>query len=340
MRTTRNFDGELGRRLRSMPEQLEEALSMELPKLPKKTKICVCGLGNSATAGDIVSDFVNQYSKTQVVVVRNMEIPKWAGQDTMVILVSYSGNTREVRNMFKTAVRRKCAVVCVTSGGALMDLCRENGRCTLVQLPGGMPPRAAMGYLVGALGMIFEKIGVCEFRSHAEAMLPRLKRVRDELETEENAATEIVDRIGFKIPVVYSLSNMRPVSLRWKSQINENSSTIAFCGTIPGFNHNEIIGWTEDGLSDHFLPIIIYDTGASELIRGMTDTTLGVLRDSDLDLYVYYIDGDNNLEKSLICVLLGDYVSLRLADRRDVDPNPDTVLSTVIEGTLLDETAE
>lgn len=331
-----NFNSEMGRHLRNLPEQFEEALSMDIPKIPKKAKICVCGLGNSATAGDIVSDYANNYSKNPVVVVRNMEIPKWVGSDTAVILVSYSGSTREVRHIYRMAKKRKCTIVCVTSGGALMELC-EQEKDILIRLPGGMPPRCAMGYLVGAIGLIFEKMGICEFRTHAEEILPNLMSLRDSLETDENAATKMADRIDNKIPVIYSLSNMRPVSLRWKSQINENSKMIAFCGTIPGFNHNEIIGWTEDHLSGHFLPIVIYDEGASELIRCMTDTTLGVLTDSGLDICVYRVSGSSGFEKSLKCVMIGDYVSLRLADRRQVDSESDTAVSTVLETAVEEE---
>ncbi|MFA7162075.1 MAG: SIS domain-containing protein, partial [Candidatus Methanomethylophilaceae archaeon] len=36
---------------------------------------------------------------------------------------------------------------------------------------------------------------------------------------------------------------------------------------------------------------------------------------------VYHVRGGSNLEKNLRCILLGDYISLRLAQMRSTDPD-------------------
>lgn len=154
-----------------------------------------------------------------------------------------------------------------------------------------MLSRCALGSMVGHLGAVLEDMGFCEFREPMRAMLPELKKLRDSFNEENSTPDGFAEALVERIPVIYSLANMRSASMRWKFQINENAKMVAFFGTIPGFNHNEIIGWTEDKTSADFVPVVIYDDGASEVLRYMTDSTLGVLMDKGLDVQVYHVRG-------------------------------------------------
>jgi glucose/mannose-6-phosphate isomerase len=113
---------------------------------------------------------------------------------------------------------------------------------------------------------------------------------------------------------------MRSSAIRWKTQINENSKFISFCGSLPEFNHNEIVGWTNDVKNKMFMPVILYDDNASGIIRYMTDASIGILEDKDLKIVSYHVTGSCNLEKNLKCIILGDFVSLQLAHLRNTDP--------------------
>jgi hypothetical protein len=61
----------------------------------------------------------------------------------------------------------------------------------------------------------------------------------------------------------------------------------------------------------------------------MTDTSIGILEDKELNLASYHVKGSCNLEKNLKCIILGDFVSLKLADLRKTDPETDVPVKEV-----------
>jgi glucose/mannose-6-phosphate isomerase len=95
---------------------------------------------------------------------------------------------------------------------------------------------------------------------------------------------------------------------------------IAFYGTIPEFNHNEIVGWTEDLASNEFIPIILCDDDSVDVLKYMTETLSDVLKSSDVKPYEFKAKGSNDLEKNLVSIILGDFVSIYLAHLKGVYP--------------------
>ncbi len=313
----------------NLPEQIEEALASELPPLPMSKIVCICGMGASALAGDVISDYADGSTGSPVNVVRGIELPGWVGRETVVVLVSYSGDTKEVLMAYEEARHRSSRIVCITVGGELMQRCLAHKQI-LVKMPGGLQSRGAFGYILGYIAKVLEKMEVCDAASALEAILPDLKVHRDKLISEEDTLVEDIAKMLLnKIPVIYSLATMRSSAIRWKTQINENSKFISFCGSLPEFNHNEIIGWTDDVKNRIFMPVILYDDDASEVIRCMTDTSINILQDKKLKIVSYHVTGSGNLEKNLKCIILGDFVSLQLAHLRNTDPVDDVSVEEV-----------
>lgn len=324
------MDTELFKQTVKFPEQIESAMEIELPEIPTATKICICGMGTSALAGEILSDFTNNTSTTQLHVVRRTDFPKWVDEDTCIILISYSGNTRETLLAYDEAIRRKSKIICLTSGGELHAKC-VGRKDSLVLLPEGMQSRVALGCMLGALASVLERMGIGKTVSELESIIPILKKERDEMvESQCLIARLVAIKLVDKIPVIYGLANMRSSALRWKNQINENSKNISFSGSIPEFNHNEIVGWTDDSTNNkNFVPVILYDDDASKMVKSMTDTSIGILSDKKLSIITHHVEGSSNLEKNLKCIILGDLVSMFLADLSGTDPVTDQPLREV-----------
>lgn len=319
------------------PEQIEEALETAMPKLPKLRKVCVCGMGASALAGDVISDYIDGSVSSPIFVVRGIELPGWVDVDTAVIVISYSGNTKEAVMAYQEAMRRGSNVICISAGGEITKKCREDGNI-LIEVRDGLQSRGAFGYLLGFLASVLEDMGICNAATELRNILPELKKQRERLTSPDNTLVEdIAGMLLGKIPVIYSLANMRASAIRWKTQINENSKFISFCGSLPEFNHNEIIGWTDDDNNNIFMPVILYDDDASEIIKCMTDTSIGILEDSNLNLVSYHVSGSNSLEKNLKCIILGDFVSLNLAQLRSTDPCADRPVRDVNSLIIVDD---
>jgi len=325
------------KQVNDLPEQIEEALDSPLPPLPKSKTVCVCGMGASALAGDVVSDYADSTTGSPITVVRGIELPGWVGRGTVVICVSYSGNTKEVLIAYDEARSRGCKIICITVGGELMQRCTSH-KNTLIRVPSGLQSRGAFGYLLGYLSRVVEEMNICDAATALRSIQPELKRHRDKLVSSESTLVEdIAKALLNKIPVIYSLANMRSSAIRWKTQINENSKFISFCGSLPEFNHNEIVGWTNDEKNKMFMPVILYDDDASNIIKCMTDTSIGILKDKKLKIISYHVKGSCNLEKNLKCVILGDFVSLQLAHLRKTDPVADIPVEEVNSLVIVDE---
>ena len=221
------------RHITGFPEQIDFALNVNIGRLPKVSKVCICGMGASGMAGDIMTDFADGFSEIPIPVIRGIELPKWVDADTLVIVITYSGNTKEVLCLYDRAAAIGCKIVCITSGGELLRRCVINNN-TLVKVPLRTSSRGSLGYILGFLASVFEEAGICNSKEELQRMISSLKDFRDGLlEDENNIAASISASLEGKIPVVYALTNMRSSAVRWKTQINENSKMIAFCGIVP-----------------------------------------------------------------------------------------------------------
>lgn len=72
--------------------------------------------------------------------------------------------------------------------------------------------------------------------------------------------------------------------------------------------------------SQNFVPVILYDDNASEMIKSMADMSISILSDKKLDTITHHVKGSSNLEKNLKCMILGDMVSIYLAGLSGTDP--------------------
>ena len=307
----------------SFPDQLRHALSQEMSPQADFRQVCICGMGGSAIGGDIIADYCYSHSEKPVFVVRGVHLPRWACRDTLVLVTSYSGNTRETLELFQKALASGCQIIGVSSGGQLEESCRENGLYH-VKVPGGLQPRCALGYMLGYLSRILECLGMPHCRQEVERCIPLLHELREELgpQNPDSPVRLLAQRTQHHIPVFYSYTYMASSALRWKNQVNENSKKIAFSGTMPEFNHNEVVGWVEGVKGSQCLPIFLYDPDAPPLLKDMMDASLEALQDNGVALEVVSIKGDTVMEKNLRSVMHGDFYSLYSAFLTNTDPMP------------------
>lgn len=307
------------------PDQVEAALNEDLGELPEFDNICICGIGASALAGDIMADYTAEVSDTFIPVIRGIWTPRWITSKTLAIIISYSGNTHETLISFKQIMSRGARIVAITSGGELGKGVADHGG-KVVTMPSGLQSRGAIGYMLGYLANVIQRLGICDAADVLRSMLPSLRDRCASLGMggDDREAEEIAKRLYGKVPVIYTPANMQSSAVRWKTQINENCKAMCFDGSIPEFNHNEIIGWTDDKSNNKkFVPVILYDDGASGTLKSMIEASMKVVGDKEIRFTVHHFNGDSNLEKNLRCIILGDFVSLYLADLYGVDPASD-----------------
>jgi glucose/mannose-6-phosphate isomerase len=308
-----------------LPDQVKEALSWKVSLDLRPDSMCICGMGGSAVGGDVLSDYAVQSSDKQLTVIRGGELPRWVGPHSLVLMVSYSGNTWEVLDLYKKAKERGLPIVAVTSGGELMSWCQRDQN-TYVKVPSGIQPRAALGYLLGASALIAEAVGVApavhDLRRANLAMSDLRENLSSGVPTDVNMAKRLALKLHAKVPVIYAPRTIRTVAYRWQTQINENAKMLAFSGEFPEMNHNQLVSWMEDARCKDFVPVFLKTIASTCGLGEKMCVSVQLIKESGNAPVEVELSGRTPMETSLMGIMLGDFVSFYLAVLKGVDPSP------------------
>lgn len=309
--------------------EMTEKIAVDYQK-PKK--IVVAGMGGSAISGEYLKDWAIDIALPPIEVCREYTLPAHTDEETLVFIISYSGETEETLSCFMDAVKRKCRVFCISSNGILLKIAKKLGLPALKILD-EIPPRAAFPYLFAPLLIIMEKLGLTQNinMENAEAIAV-LERIcienAPERPLKENFSKELAVKIYGTIPVVYGFGIYRSVAQRIKQQFNENSKTPAFWNAFPELNHNEIVGWEKAGkAAKYFSVIILRDENEPSEIKYRIEATKKLLEEKVAGIHEIWGRGKGKLPRMLSATLIGDFTSVYLAVLRGVNPTPVKTIS-------------
>ena len=318
--------------IRRFPDQWKEARDIGQRFSPpagyrEADKVVVTGLGGSAMGGDILRSCLRGETSVPIFVNRNYTLPGFVNEKTLLLVVSYSGNTEETISAYNKGINLSAKVVVVTSGGKLRDLCEEKGTPIII-VPPGKPPRTALGYLFLPLLIILEKLGLTEAKGkdieETRLLLDKLSRRWDVLSSlNDNLSKNLARKLFGKLPLIYGSELLESACLRWKTQINENSKSLAYPAVFPELNHNEIVGWEGmEGLRQSIEIIILRDEQDHERIKKRMDITKSVIGGRAGGIEEVRSEGESLLARIFSLIYLGDWVSFYLAILYGVDPTP------------------
>ena len=294
---------------------------------PTPSNVLIAGMGGSAIGGDLLKDWAKDKTPVPIEVNRDYHLPAYANEKTLVLVTSYSGDTEESLSCFLDALKQRCMIFCVSSGGALLEHAQRL-KVPFVRVPGGMPPRAALPYMFVPLLFCLEKLKLVKGASgelkEALTVLGAIakenapsKQSKDSL-----AKTLALDIEGF-IPVVYGFGVYSSVARRFKQQFNENSKMVAKWEAFPELDHNEIVGWEKaEDFADAHAVIFLRDKSELVEIHSRIETTKQLMQPSGIGMYEVYAQGESDLAKMLSLICIGDFVSVYLAILRGIDPTP------------------
>lgn len=315
----------------SSPELLLNPLSMKnRPRITNDREIeqiVFCGMGGSAIAADVIIDWLIDRLKIPSLVVRDARLPRFVNKTTLVVALSYSGETTETLSLYKAAMSRGCFTFAISTGGSLIDLCRRHESPFLTIRP-SVSPRAALFQMVGACSIVLEETGLASRLSSAvgEAAkeVSELRRLYASTnKSSVNKAKQFAYSVKDGLPVVYALQRMACVARRFKNQLNENSKIPAKFDLLPESGHNEVEAWHD---ASNLIPLLIRDPGESSFERKIMDGFKRTITNAAKTKALEVRTRSNSSLGRLLCpIFFLDYVSIYLALLRGVDPTP-TVL--------------
>lgn len=325
----------VGQILAEFPVQCRRALALTAsPPLATDVPrhIVVAGMGGSAVAGDLLRALATERLPIPVTVWRGYGVPAFVGAETLVAVVSYSGNTEETVSALDATLRLGARCVVLTSGGMLAELVSDRG-LPVVSLPGGLMPRLALGYLFFPLLRLLESTGNPLAReSELEDALRALEAMRNELRPEspqpDNEAKRLALTLAGRIPVIYGTALTDVAAYRWKTEVEEMAKLLAFHGRLPEAAHNEIEGW-RDPLASGFHAVFLRDPEELKADTTRVRATQELIRPHAGGITDVWPRGEGRLAHLLSLIYLGDWVSYYLALLRGADPWPVPVLEEV-----------
>ncbi|HZG00131.1 MAG TPA: bifunctional phosphoglucose/phosphomannose isomerase [Chitinophagales bacterium] len=304
----------------SFTSQLAEAMKIgraaELtPQHHDIRNVVVAGLGGSGIGGNLVEELTRGKMKVPMTICKDYHLPEFVNEHTLLIVSSYSGNTEETLHALQEGMNRMAKIVCITSGGSLERIARKAG-LDVILIPGGMPPRAMLAYsFVQQLYVLFHYRYIdLGFEVGIDGAITLIDR---EVKKIQKQAKSIAKKLNKKIPVIYANASQEAVAIRWRQQLNENSKTLAWHHVIPEMNHNELVGWRTKG---KWGVVMLRNETDYERNVARFNIAKGIIQPYTKTIIEVMSKGDNEIERSLYLIHLGDWVSVYLAELRQVDP--------------------
>ena len=298
-------------------------------KVEDFTKIVFAGLGGSAIGADLVRAYLYFESKVPISVCREYELPAYVDNSTLVFISSYSGNTEETLSAYQQAKEKGASLILISSDGALKEHAAKDN-LTFIEIPRGLPPRAALGYLSIIPLAVLHKLGVA---SDIAPSIVEMVKVLEELKNKnlhprigqkDNIAKHIADKLFNKFTVIYSSSiHFDVVVTRLRGQLNENSKSLASTHLFPEMNHNEIVGWQNPKkLLKNFIVLMLRDKDMHARVTTRMDITSDILKDEGVSVLEIWSRGENLLSRIFSLIYIGDFISFYLAILYGIDPTP------------------
>jgi glucose/mannose-6-phosphate isomerase len=311
----------------ALPAQLQDGFEhgreLALPAEAGPVVVYAAGMGGSGIAAEIARGLIESETRVPILALRGPTSPPSLSARSRVFLLSYSGNTWETLRAYEAAGRANSYRLVITSGGALAEAAVRD-RVPLLPVPSGIPPRAAVGYLLGGILGVLDPWFPESNEDRMRRVAARLPVTISSYARTHGPADRLSETVGSRLPFIYAESSFLGVARRWKTQFEENAKRLAVFDEMPELFHNSIVAWDALPPSEakRYAALLLEWAGEPPLIRQSLRLFERLLKDRGATVVRVPLPAEDRLEALVQGLSLGDHVSLFLAKRADVDPLP------------------
>ena len=333
-----DLDG-MGEDILELPDQIEAAWAafrgITIPThYVQARNIVILGMGGSAIGGELAAALANPTATVPIETRRDYDLPGYVNKDSLVIGVSYSGNTEETLNGFRQAASRSAKLIAVSTGGEISSLARKF-QIPLLSIDYGSQPRAALGYLFMAAIVLLSKLRHVQLTDREVTETVALMRgfaskLEPAVALKDNQAKQLAVKLKDHIPLIIGDGPIATVARRWKTQLNENGKSPAVAEAMPELCHNVVVGLQKVYRQRDLLhPIFLHSNFSHPRNALRMSIVSRLFAASKLPVESILIQPAGTVfSEALQLIQLGDFVSYYMAIQAGADP---TEITSIVQ---------
>ena len=317
------------RKILEFPSMIKRAIElsaeMKVPNVKGLEDVVFCGMGGSGMGPELVRSWLMDEATVPIDVIRDYRLPGYVSPNTLVCVISYSGDTEESVSCLKEAISRGAKLVSISSDGEMEHLSSESGVPHL-KVPAGFTPRSALPYLFVPLVKLLQANGIVspermiELQKSVASVEAALESVKVEVPTDKNESKSLAAKLFGKFPLVYGHGILSGVALRFRQQLNENAKMMASTNAFPEFDHNELEAkrFIAEGKS---VAVLLRSRFESDVLRSKIDASRQILESNGQAVLELRVAAQTAIAEALSFIAKLDMTSLYLALLNGVDPS-------------------
>jgi len=281
--------------------------------------IVFAGMGGSGAIGDVFASILSK-SNIHVNVVKGYLLPKTVDSDTLVVVISVSGNTVETLSILQSAQKLNCKIIAFSSGGQILEFCIKNKIQHRI-IPKYHSPRASFtSYLYTILKVLHDTLGIKQ--DDILESIVKLENINKKISSsnlnEDNPSLDLAKWIN-GTPVIYYPFGLQSASIRFKNSLQENAKMHVFAEDVIEACHNGIVAWEQ---KSNFQPILI--EGQDDYIKTKERWKMlkEYLEQNNIEYREIISENGSILSKIISLIYLLDYSTIYKAIIDGIDPSP------------------
>ena len=294
-------------------------LNIKELKIQHADHIVFAGMGGSGAIGDIFASILSK-STIHTTVVKGYTLPKTVDKNTLIVIISVSGNTKETFEVLKLAKKIKCKIIAFSSGGKIEKYCHSNN-LEYRKLEKNHSPRSSFPvFLYGILKVLnpILPIDEKEIYDSIKELEKNSSKISSKNITDKNPAVKLAKWIN-KIPVIYYPYGFQSAAIRFKNSLQENAKIHVIAEDVLEATHNGIVSWEKKSM---LKPILI--KGVNDHVK--TKERWKIMKEffgmKEIDYYEINSSQGGILSKLVNLIYFLDYTTIYLAVLNKTDPSP------------------
>ncbi|MEA3449585.1 MAG: SIS domain-containing protein [Patescibacteria group bacterium] len=327
----------VGKSIELLPDQMRQVLNeAHLIKIPKNyshiNNVVVVGMGGSNLGTHFTRSAFADKIKMPINIVANYHLPAFVDKNTLVLLSSYSGTTKEVLSACKEAQKRNCKIAAISEDSPKSKLKKIMMKKNLPGYlfkpkynPSGQP-RLGLGYSIFGQAVILAKTGIFSIkRPQMKDIIAMLEinshKLHSNFATNQNAAKKIALKLHKKIPLLISAEHLFGCLHIMRNQFNECSKNFSAYLELPDLNH-----YTLEGLGfplsnkKNIIALFFESNLFDKRVQKRSTLTNQVIKKNNIETLSYNLKSKDKLSQSFELLQLGAWISYYLGILNKIDP--------------------